>query len=524
MAATTTAAGRYEQLSTNRSMYLERARDAAHLTIPSLLPPEGFSPGQKLYLPYQSVGARGTNSLAASLLLVLMPPNAPSFRQVVDPAAADKMSADPQFKTKVEAALAKYERIIQTDIEASSDRVALFEALKHLIVAGNVLVYLPKEGMKVFHMDRYVVKRDGMGTALEIITKECVARMTLPQAIRDRLQSDTNNQDDDLSEVDVYTHVRRHSSGWTVQQEVQGIVIPGTRGQYPLDRCPWLPLRLVRIDGEDYGRGYVEEYLGDLQSLEGLSKAVVEAAAAAAKILFLVKPNGTTSMKTLVDSPNLAVRSGNAEDVTVLQVQKYADLNTARQTMTEIEKRLEYAFMLASAAQRDAERVTAEEVRMIAGELEKALGGVYSILAQEFQQPYIQRRIQIATKAGRLPQLPKGLVKTTIITGLEALGRGQDKQRLIDYVTTLSQAVGPQNLPQFINMDNFASRLAAADGIDPVGLIKTADQRAQEAAQAQQQAALQTVAPEAVKQIGGMIQKGMPDNGGQQAAGPQAGG
>ena len=38
---------------------------------------------------------------------------------------------------------------------------------------------------------------------------------------------------------------------------------------------------------------------------------------------------------------------------------------------------------------RSAERVTAEEVRYMAQELETALGGVYSILSQEFQYPFV---------------------------------------------------------------------------------------------------------------------------------------
>ena len=42
------------------------------------------------------------------------------------------------------------------------------------------------------------------------------------------------------------------------------------------------------VDGEDYGRGRVEEFLGDLQSLESLTQAITEGSAAAAKVVFLV--------------------------------------------------------------------------------------------------------------------------------------------------------------------------------------------------------------------------------------------
>ena len=58
-------------------------------------------------------------------------------------------------------------------------------------------------------------------------------------------------------------------------------------------------LRFNSVDGEDYGRGRVEEFLGDLKTLEGLSQALVEGSAAAAKVIFLVSPSSTPSQLLL---------------------------------------------------------------------------------------------------------------------------------------------------------------------------------------------------------------------------------
>ena len=76
--------------------------------------------------------------------------------------------------------------------------------------------------------------------------------------------------------VELYTHIERKNDFFEVYQEVKGEVIAGSKGKYKLDAMPFLPLRFSRIDGEDYGRGFVEELLGDLRSLEGLSQAIVE--------------------------------------------------------------------------------------------------------------------------------------------------------------------------------------------------------------------------------------------------------
>ena len=73
------AQARYSQLETRREPFLTRARDAAKLTIPSLLPPSGHTGHSKFSTPAQSLGARGVNNLASKLLLALLPPNSPFF-------------------------------------------------------------------------------------------------------------------------------------------------------------------------------------------------------------------------------------------------------------------------------------------------------------------------------------------------------------------------------------------------------------------------------------------------------------
>ena len=104
--------------------------------------------------------------------------------------------------------------------------------------------------------------------------------------------------------------------------------------------------------------------------------------------------------------PNGAIIEGQAQDVSVLQLNKFADFRIAYDSMNKIEGRLQYAFLLNASVTRDAE-VTAEEIRLMAAELESSLGGVYSILSQEFQLPFIMRKLRMMEKTGKLPQLPK---------------------------------------------------------------------------------------------------------------------
>ena len=72
------------------------------------------------------------------------------------------------------------------------------------------------------------------------------------------------------------------------------------------------------------------------------------------------------------------------------------------------------------------------------------------------------------------------------VTGLEAIGRGDDRNKLLDFVTTAQQALGPEVMAQFINMDELLRRLAASGSIDTTNLVKSEEQLQQEADQAAQ--------------------------------------
>lgn len=453
------------------------------------------------------------NNLAAKLMLALLPPNAPFFKLAVDDFTLEKLTQQQGMRGEVEKALNKVERAVQTEIETSAIRVSASEALKQLINSGNVLCYLPPSGgMKVFRLDRYVVQRDPMGNVLEIVTKEDVAVSALPlkvlQAVKGKIKASTG---DDQKTLELYTHVKRETKNWVVYQELSDVIVPDSQGTYPLDKSPWIPLRWTNIDGEDYGRGYVEEYLGDLKSLEGLSKAIVEGSAAAAKILILVNPNGTTNLKTITDAPNGAVRAGNKDDVTVLQMDKFADFRVALETTTRIEQRVSMAFLLNSSVQRNGERVTAEEIRYMAGELEDALGGVYSILSQEFQLPLVQRLMFQMQQQKKLPVLPHDLVKPAITTGLEALGRGHDVNKLDMLIQGIAQTFGPQAISQAVNIGEYINRRGTALGIDMAGLIKSAEQQAAEAQQAQMQMIFDKLGPKGMDILRDQLKPGQTD-------------
>ena len=488
----------YSKLSSDRSPFLDVAVEASELTLPYLVTRDASYRGSKTLLqPYQSVGAKAVVTLAAKLMLALVPPQTAFFKlQVRDDKIGEEL--EPQIRSELDLSFSKIERMIMDYIAASNDRVVIHQALKHLIVSGNALIFMGKDGLKHYPLNRYVVNRDGNGNVIEIVTKEMVSRKVLGLELPKPPEAGPNAPDSYEDDAEVYTCVKMDeaSGRWIWHQEVDDVVLPASRSSAPKNTSPWLVLRFNTVDGEDYGRGRVEEFIGDLRSLDGLSQALVEGASVASKVIFLVSPSSTTKPQTLSKAGNGAIIQGRPEDVGVVQVGKTADFGTASQMVQTIEKRILEAFLVMNV--RNAERVTAEEVRLTQLELEQSLGGLYSLLTVEFLIPYLNRILLVLQRSNQIPKLPKDLVRPKIVAGINSLGRGQDAEALTRFIGTIAQTLGPEALMKYVDATEAIKRLAAAQGIDVLNLIKSPETMEAEMQQQQQMAAQQGL----IKQAG----------------------
>ena len=496
------ARSRYDHLSSYRNHFLDIAVECSELTLPYLIQRDELRPSHKnLRQPWQSVGSKAVVTLASKLMLALLPPQTSFFKlQIRDDKLGTELPAE--IRSELDLSFAKMERMVMDSIASSSDRVAVHQAIKHLVVGGNALMFMGKEGIKHYPLNRYVVERDGNGNVIEIVTKELINKQLLPQEFQElkSKESVSSRYGSNTDDVEIYTHVKLDNNRWVWHQEAFDKVIPKTDGKAPKDANPWLVLRFNSVDGENYGRGRVEEFLGDLKSLNALSQAMVEGSASAAKVVFVVSPSSTTKPQTIAQAGNGAIVQGRPEDIGVIQVGKTADFSTALQMMQTLERRILEAFLVLTV--RQSERTTAEEVRLTQLELEQQLGGLFSLLTVEFLVPYLNRKLLVLSRSGQLPKYPKDLVAPTIIAGINALGRGQDRESLTAFIQTIAQTLGPDALLTFINADEAIKRLAAAQGIDVLNLVKSVDDRQAEADAAAQQeqemAALQS-APQMLK-------------------------
>ena len=505
------AQARYQYLVTDRQPFLDAARECSALTIPYLLPEDDLASGGALPIPWQSQGSRGVNVLSAKLMLSLFPINTSFFKlQINDAEIAAIPNVDAQVRSEIDLSLSKMEKMIMQQIAESSDRVILHGAMKHLIVTGNVLLFAGKKNLKLFPMDRYVVNRDGDGTCIEVITKESIHRSLLPKEFQKPLtgSEDSNSPGEDgpkfgvvggsakKDDADVYTWAKLDNGQWKWHQEIDQKIVNGSHSSTPKKISPWLPLMWNVCDGEAWGRSRCEEFIGDLKSLDGLMQSLVEGSASASKVVFMVSPSATTKAQSLARASNGQVIQGRADDVSVVNVGKTADFRTASEMIASLTSRLSDAFLILNP--RQSERTTATEVSALIQELNEQLGGIFGNLTISLLTPYLHRKLYLLSRNKSIPSLPKGLVMPTIVAGLNSVGRGQDKQSLMEFVTTIAQTMGPEALATYINPPEFLKRLAASSGIETLGLIKDPEQIKAEQEQAQQQAQQQ----ELLKQAG----------------------
>ncbi len=499
-----TVAGRWTNFDTKRKNHLERCRDCAELTIPNMLPRESVTEEDTQPTPYQALGARAVNNLAAKLLMALFPPNTSFFRLGIDEMTAEKMKkemGDKTFRTKVEKELRKYERMVVRNFEALALRTKMFKAIRLLVATGNALIEQLEDGkLKVYRLDKYIVRRSPDGMVREIIIKELITPDDVPATVKAEANAKMSTADGtERKDIEMYTQVLWCETGerYNIIQEILGVEVVDSRANFPKDKLPFLVQSWTLNDGENYGRGHVEEHLGDFVSYDSLSQSILEGASAAAFLLFLKKPNATTNILDLRSARNGQFIEGNEEDIGVLKIEKTSDFQFAASSAQELEQRIARAFLLQESIQRDAERVTAEEIRYMAQQLEDTLGGVYSVLGVEMQKPMATLLIANMKKRGKLPALPNE-IDVTITTGFEALGRGHDLAKLREFrneVVEIGQATkNPAVVDMYIGLSNYFMRVANSLGLDTDGLVPTKEEIDAAKKQAQQQAQLMAMA------------------------------
>ena len=499
----------YSTLSAaNRQPVVDMGREMASITIPSVMPPLGYRVGNDLPGTNQSVGARAVNSLASCIMFTAFPPGLPMMRlKPKETAFQAQELQDPDLYSQVELALSRVELVHREKAATIQLATAWVGYIKLLIVAGNALWKHVHLQCPTFHpLTQFACSRDMKGHPMLTIHEEIVRVATLDKDVQEiiyrekpeLLKTEEWTRETTIFSVCRYirhpTHKGMYEDGnWEYWEETEmGQLLPGSSVETDYDDPPMWPGWMIPVYGQNYGRSYCEEYRGDLFILENGHSGLNDGVAMASLALMFVKPGGRTSLRQVQNAKNLAMLSGVAEDVSTFKAEKTNDLKFALEHVQMAAERINQAFLVDRAKQRDAERVTAEEVEQVQQELDRAMGGLYTEVAQSHQRIMVTRFVRLHEEADPdIPEMDPNLVAIQVMTGADAMGRSVEQKNLMAFGQGINTVFPPNSqTTRILDPWDFSRRLASTMSIKPDGLVlKQEDVEAKE--QQQQQTAQQ---------------------------------
>jgi hypothetical protein len=478
----------YNKFAGARQSYEDIAVRVSKMTLPYVMPEQGFSSSSKLSDEIaQSYCGRLVNTLKAKMGMSLLPPSTSSFRLSPDAEALEAITGgNPDMNAEVYAKISSVTARINNEIENQQIRDKMFDMLLQLIAVGSCIIEKIKDdGIMIHTLRNFAVDLDSRGEARGMCIVE--EKKDLPEGITPKDEAELYN---------LYTLIEFNydEDKWYVTQSIEDEIV-GKEIKYKADKLPFEYVGWTFVTGDKYHRSYAEDYIDDMEQYNTLSNLLTKGSVIAAKSIIFVDQRGNrTKLRDVSGSANGDVINGRADDVTAFHLDKNFDFQVPMARLQDIAKNLASAFLMNESVTRDAERVTAQEIRFMAQELESSsLSGIYSKLSKKVSKRIVQwvmDELKIKFEG----------IGINIITGLDALGRSQEAQKLDSLVMRMANL----GLNQWLNEAELISRYASFDGIDVTGLIKTPSQVQQER-QAQAQAQQQQVGAEAMAQSAGQV-------------------
>lgn len=478
----------YTKMTTDRSPYENRAEQYADWTIPYIFPRSGYGGEISLDTDWESIGAQALNNLTNKIMMALFSPSRPFFKMEGQGSAiADIAEEHGVTQADVENMLSRAEREVMRNLARKGMRNALFIVTRYLLVSGNCLLYNPPGNQKpiVYSLRNYVVKRAKDGTVIRIIIKEYHEFGRFSQEEQEGIQEVTRTTYKDDDKVSLYTDIQLNGDDYEINQYAEDYLLTKSKDskvKMERDKLRYIPLTWNLHSGFDYGHGHVEEYSGELNTIQAMSQCLAEAGAIMSEFKNLVNPNGVADVEELNNSPNGAYVWGLPDDISVPNQNKSLDLQFVSGLKDSAEQRLGRGFLMNSAVTRNAERVTAEEIRQQAQELETSLGGVYTHLSEELQTNLALQELDDIDLADIKD------IDPIIITGLDALSRGSEHEQYMLFLNDLGMLNNiPEDVRAIMKLRGALTTMATGRGVEYENSIKTEEEIEQDQRRMQQQ-------------------------------------
>lgn len=470
----------------DRSDYEKRAEDIAKISLPYLIRTDSATGGTAMdYSPSQSFNGMLINNLKAKIGMALLPPRTSSFRFQPDPQALLEFTQDNQaMNEEIYKELSFKQDAVNQEIERQQIRSSIFDLAGQIIGVGPVIMEkVKKAGLQMHTLKNIVVSLDNMGEPYQMCFMEILK--VLPQGF-------TVEQEKENYELYTMAKYDFATERWVVTQDIDGEPY-GEEMTYSDDELPYKYIGWTWMPGDSYHRPFAEDYYPDMQQIDNLSRLNTDGAVVAAKILLFVNQRGGRTRKAdVANTVNGDIVDGSSDDVTAFQLQKNFDFQVSNDREDTIKRELQKAFLDTGSVTRDAERVTAEEIRVMTQQLESStLAGIYSKMSLSLSKwivEMIMKEIGIKFEA----------IDVDVLTGLDALGRSSEAQKLDAFV----QRAIATNTRHYIKDSELLNRYASYDSVSTTNLLKTEAEVQKEVQEAQQREQQQALAMSAANTAG----------------------
>lgn len=480
---------------------IQKATQYAKWTLPQLMADLAIAVrGTSVILErdFQEIGALLVNNLGAKLTGLLFPSSRPFYKIRPSPFVKEQAKRKGVRDVDLAAGLARLEMESCQQLFTNASYEQLVMSIKHLIVTGNALLYRDQKAKKTlcFGIQSYALRRDGRGNMMDCILREYTDFESLPLAARQILKAKHptkySPENEGKNRVELYTRIKRgfglnDSIIYVVSQEADNVPV-GTPGSYPEHLCPWQAVSWSLIAGENYGRGLVEDYAGGFAKLSDTSHAATLYGIELAKLINLVAPGSGADVDDLQNAETGEYVQGTKDSVSTYEKGDAKKLEQLRNDIEGVFQRLARAFMY-KANTRDAERVTAFELRQDALEAENTLGGVYSSLSASMQIP-MAHVLLTETDPGAMEGIVTAQFRLDILAGIPALGRAADIQNLAAAAQDAATIIPPLvELSTRVDKEKLLDIIMAGRSVDTSTIYKSEEQIEEEEAAAREEAA-----------------------------------
>jgi len=490
---------RFRTLDAQRTSHLDKARRIAAITIPRLLPPEGWASDQSLPKPFSSTTARAVSSLASKILQVLVPTNdQPYFRF--------GLSDGGDVPVEIRILLDNLERQVYNKINLTNFREVAFEILEQVIVLGDVLIHQTDDfNFFVSRLDEFVVVRNQEGEMLEVVYLQYE-----PDPEEPVNQSYMSAYGDDYHKQGFLTfYVRVHkdleTDKWIYSKQCSK-GIEHESGEYdvpPLAVVPW-----KHVSGEHWSRSHCEDLIGDIDALEEYTMMLQQGIAASIWFLLGLKPSSISDIDDIRGRDVGDIVGLMPDDLFAVSPGRELSpqVNTAFNGVQEMRREIGQGFLMHTSSMPTGDRVTATAIRMVGSELDSVAGGAFSKISKVLIEFAVKRTLAIMLKKNEIDEALRqelfgsnASIQIEVLTGLAALNRDAELTKLLqlgDMVRNL-----PEGATQMFNWNEYARAVITALGHDPNKFVRDPKEVAAERQQMQAEQMVNQVAMNAAPDL-----------------------